>query len=333
MARAVHHAHQRGILHRDLKPSNILIDENGDPHVADFGLAKRVGGDSGMTRSGAIVGTPSYMAPEQARAEKMLTTAVDVYSLGAILYEWLTGQPPFRGNDVLATLSMVANDEPPPPRTLNPLIDRDLETVCLKCLHKDPSCRYGVVAEMLADDLERWLRGEPILARSVSRPERLLKWARRRPERAVLYGLALLVLLAALGLGGWGGWVALNKERWQKEQQQRGWAHGDLQQGLRHCEEGRLDAGMLVLARGLGNAVAIQDRDLENRLRVELGRHAPLLPRLLTISPSFVQTDRQHNVAAFFSQPRRQTRGRGRQIWRLLPGARRRCGNSIHESI
>src|SRR4029077_13560826 len=125
-------AHQRGILHRDLKPSNILFDENGDPHVADFGLAKRVGGDSGMTRSGAIVGTPSYMAPEQARAEKVLTTAVDVWSLGAVLYELLTGHPPFRADTPLDTLLQVLEREPVRPRLRNRHIDRDMETICLK---------------------------------------------------------------------------------------------------------------------------------------------------------------------------------------------------------
>ena len=202
VARAVHHAHQRGILHRDLKPGNILFDENGDPHVADFGLAKRVGGegDSGMTRSGAIVGTPSYMAPEQARAEKVLTTAVDVYSLGAVLYEWLTGQPPFRGNDLLATLAMVANDEPSPPRTLNPRLDRDLETICLKCLQKDVNRRYESAAA-LADDLERWLRGEPIQARRSGVRERVVKWARRRPALAALLVISVVSFLI-VSIGG-----------------------------------------------------------------------------------------------------------------------------------
>jgi eukaryotic-like serine/threonine-protein kinase len=197
VARAVHHAHQRGILHRDLKPGNILFDEIGDPHVADFGLAKRVGGDSGTTRSGAIVGTPSYMAPEQARAEKVLTTAVDVYSLGAILYEWLTGQPPFRGDDVLTTLSMVANDEPARPRSLNALIDRDLETICLKCLEKEPDKRFAT-ADALADELDRYLAGEPILARPVGTPERLMRWCRRKPALAGASGLAAFGVLLAL---------------------------------------------------------------------------------------------------------------------------------------
>jgi formylglycine-generating enzyme required for sulfatase activity/predicted Ser/Thr protein kinase len=196
VARAVHHAHQRGILHRDLKPSNILLDTNGEPLVADFSLARRIEPGPGVSHSAVIVGTPSYMAPEQARGEKGLTTAVDVYGLGATLYDALIGQPPFRAGSQMETLLEVIGLEPVAPRSLNAKVPRDLETVCLKCLQKDPAKRCGS-AEALAEDLQRWLRGEPISARPAGAFERVLKWVRRKPSQATLLALGTS---AALGL-------------------------------------------------------------------------------------------------------------------------------------
>jgi tetratricopeptide (TPR) repeat protein/tRNA A-37 threonylcarbamoyl transferase component Bud32 len=203
VARAVHHAHQRGILHRDLKPSNILLDDAGRPYVTDFGLAKRVETDSGLTRSGAVVGTPSYMAPEQASGKSgQVTTVTDVYGLGAVLYALLAGRPPFQADSVLETLEQVRQREPQPPSGLRRGVDRELETVCLKCLEKEPGRRYGS-AEELAQDLERWLNHEPVHARRTRWPRRLAKWVRRRPTTAALMAVVVATTVLAGGTGLW----------------------------------------------------------------------------------------------------------------------------------
>ncbi len=199
LARAVHHAHERGILHRDLKPSNVLLDRDGQPYLTDFGLARWVAEDKGLSQSGAIIGTPSFMAPEQALGQRqMVTTASDVYSLGAILFYLLTGKPPFRGDSALDTLRQVHEREPESPGFLNPRVPRDLETICLHGLAKDPRKRYAT-AQDLADDLASFLEGSPIRARVASRRERIGKWVRRKPAQAALLavsGLAFIGLVA-----------------------------------------------------------------------------------------------------------------------------------------
>jgi predicted ATP-grasp superfamily ATP-dependent carboligase/predicted Ser/Thr protein kinase len=195
VARAVHHAHLRGVLHRDLKPSNVLVDAQGTRLVADFGLAKRLAsGDGSFTETGQVLGTPKYMAPEQAAGRKDLTVAADVYSLGVILYERLTGQTPFTGDNALTLLRQARESAPPRPSSIRPGLDRDLETVVLKCLDKEPDRRYPS-AEAFADDLDRWLRGEPVQARPVGQAERAWRWCKRNP---VISGLTAAVAASLL---------------------------------------------------------------------------------------------------------------------------------------
>lgn len=203
LCHAVQYAHDHRIIHRDLKPSNILIDKGGVPRISDFGLAKCLDDDSRQTKSGMLVGTPSYMCPEQAAGLASASgPSVDLYSLGAILYELLTGRPPFLGASVLETLEQVRSQEPESLRAIDRSVPKDLETICLRCLEKDPARRY-MSAQMMADELARFRRGESILARRPQAPERVLRWCRRYPLSAALMGCLILVMVVAVGLISW----------------------------------------------------------------------------------------------------------------------------------
>jgi eukaryotic-like serine/threonine-protein kinase len=240
VAQAIHYAHQRGVLHRDLKPSNILVDDNSEPKITDFGLAKIRESDAGLTRTESLLGSPNYMAPEQAAGPAhLVTTAADVYSLGAILYELICGSPPFEAPTAIETMRRVVDNAPETPRRRNPAVDRDLESICLKCLEKEPQHRYASAADLGAD-LERWLAGRPIQARPMSRFERTWRWCRRNPALASLTALSVsCIVVLAIGAG-----VAIHRiqaanresqtllRRLQLDQVESYFAEGDSARGI-----------------------------------------------------------------------------------------------------
>ncbi len=328
LARAMHYAHQHGIVHRDLKPGNILLQRSeirgqksagrqattipsdlcpltSDlwPKISDFGLAKQLHQDSSQTHTGQVLGTPNYMAPEQALGKiKEIGPVSDVYALGALLYETMTGRPPFTGASMLEILEQVRSQEPVPPTRLQPRLPRDLETICLKCLQKEPRKRYAD-AQQLADDLHRYLAGEPIHARPTPAWERVGKWARRRPDLAT--SIVLLVLITALGFGlVYWKWRDAEARREEAERARRDaqllTARTALGRGLSLCEMGDTSRGMLWLARSLELTADLSDADaaeLRQTIRANLAGW-----RREVSSLEMVLTQRGH-VMAFALSP------------------------------
>jgi eukaryotic-like serine/threonine-protein kinase len=271
VAGAVHFAHQRGVMHRDLKPTNILIDREGMPYVTDFGLAKLVEETSDLTRTSAVVGTPAYMAPEQAAGgADDVTLAADVYSLGAMLFELLTGSPPHSGRNSLETVRSVLETEVKTPSRVNPHVDDDMSTICLRCLARDPTARYRSAAE-LADDLGRWLRREPIEARPVNSLERLRYWRRRNPLAA---SLSVLLLVTLLATGIVSSVLALrmrearDEARENADENRRRLVHLLVENGLRTAEAGDPVASLPWLVAALREELGDAQREWPHRARI-----------------------------------------------------------------
>lgn len=246
LARAVHYAHQRGVLHRDIKPGNVLLDAQGEPHLTDFGLARLLESDSSLTGTQAMLGTPSYMSPEQAMGTTV-TTGADVYGLGAVFYELLTGLPPFSGSTTMETVRLLLEKEPRKPTTIRPALERDLETICMKCLEKDPGKRYGS-AEALADDLARWQNHEPITARPPSGVYRLRKaWQRNKLAFTAAVGAAAALLLGS-AVSSWQALVATKAQKTAEQAQMVAETARHQESQIRLAAERQLYAAKMNLA-------------------------------------------------------------------------------------
>jgi WD40 repeat protein/predicted Ser/Thr protein kinase len=294
LAQAVHYAHQRGIVHRDLKPSNILLTHEGTPKITDFGLAKRLEGGTSNTRTGDILGTPSYMAPEQAAGKsREIGACTDIYSLGAILYEVLTGWPPFEGSSAFDTVYMVITAEPVRPSQRNARVPPDLETICLKCLEKDPTKRYPN-ARALAEDLRRFQKGEPIEARPVGWLERGVKWVRRRPAVSALLALLFVSVLALL-IGGWASAIQLYHGNLElqsaRKKQHADLVHLNVTNGTHYLEEEDLFASLIWFAR------ALKLEDNEARIEAHRLRIAAVLRECPRLSQLWVHEDSVRDVS------------------------------------
>jgi predicted Ser/Thr protein kinase len=264
LARAVHAAHEKGIVHRDLKPANVLLTADGTPKVVDFGLAKRLDGATLHTQTGAVLGTPDYMAPEQAEGQAV-GPAADIHALGTLLYQMLTGRPPFVAENALDTLLRVRLDEPVPPSVLQPKVPRDLSTVCLKCLPKAPAQRYASARD-LADDLRRFLNGEPVRARPVGRAERLWRWCRRNPAVAALLVAVALTLVVGTAVSTVLAVAADARGRYADEMQRlRGLADDKAQEALE--QRARAEKAELLARRRLYlSDMRVAERAWQDRL-------------------------------------------------------------------
>lgn len=321
VARAVHAAHEQGIIHRDLKPTNILLTADGAPKICDFGLARHLETPADHTRTGQLVGTPSYMAPEQILDESGVQgPAVDIYALGAVLYEMLTGRPVFLADNPLDTLQQVATQDPVPPRQWQPKIPRDLETICLKCLAKEPHRRYAS-ALALAEDLERFLAGAPIHARPVGPLERALRWCRVYPARAALVGVVALALVTVLTMVSAFSWrLGRELQRTEEARQQVLSVQDRLRRTVSQEVADSLDGDLrelaavpLTIASLLGSVRQLDERYLEGIMKEMLERSPLIFGLCVAFEPFSGQKDREDFALYVYRK------GEGLAVKQLLP--------------